>query len=204
MRLQMLRWLVAHTVSRQRHCFRPLWLSWRCDSKAERALIPAFIFFFQMLYLVFLGIVRSTRDNRGDRPPPPGGVCCGVPKPCRTSAESKRSADALIDGLAALAHKLQSQGTIDLARIAEAIVVAIANPASYPGWSDMAQMVSALGLCRNLDIRRCLTPRRRLGFGAHLCGFHPSRRWPDRDMRRCSGSARGQSCRSLFVPTLRI
>ena len=42
-------WLVAHACAKQ-VALAPFMVSLRCQTAAERGLIPAFIFFFQMLY----------------------------------------------------------------------------------------------------------------------------------------------------------
>ena len=58
-----------------------------CESFAERALIPAFIFFFQMLY-PFAWVNRPKRR----RPPLPAAACwCGTAR-CRRRGASPRSA----------------------------------------------------------------------------------------------------------------
>ena len=54
----------------------PKWSGWHCDSWAERALVPAFVFFFQLLYPFARVNDPLKRDRRGGRrndpDPPPG------------------------------------------------------------------------------------------------------------------------------------
>jgi hopene-associated glycosyltransferase HpnB len=127
---QMLRWLVAHTVSRG-GLLSSLMVKLRCDSKAERALIPAFIFFFQMLY-PFSWVNRVDRATAAAA----GGCVLVRSKTLRDIGGIETIRDALIDDCA-LARKFKAKGPIWLG-----LTDRVASIRSYPGWSDIAQMVS--------------------------------------------------------------
>jgi hopene-associated glycosyltransferase HpnB len=127
---QMLRWLVAHTVSRSA-LLSSLMVKLRCDSKAERALIPAFIFFFQMLY-PFSWVNRAGRATAAAA----GGCMLVRAETLQDIGGIEAIRDALIDDCA-LAHKFKAKGPIWLG-----LTDRVASIRSYPGWSDMAQMVS--------------------------------------------------------------
>jgi hopene-associated glycosyltransferase HpnB len=127
---EMLRWLVAHTVSR-RALLSSLMVKLRCDSKAERFLIPAFIFFFQMLY-PFSWVNRADRATAAAA----GGCVLARAETLRDIGGIAAIRDALIDDCA-LARKLKAKGPIWLG-----LTNRVVSIRSYPGWSDMAQMVS--------------------------------------------------------------
>src|SRR5215831_11359076 len=127
---QMLRWLVAHTVSHGA-LLSSLMVKLRCDSKAERALIPAFIFFFQMLY-PFSWVNRADRATAAAA----GGCVLVRAETLRDIGGIESIRDALIDDCA-LARKFKARGPIWLG-----LTDRVASIRSYPGWADMAQMVS--------------------------------------------------------------
>jgi hopene-associated glycosyltransferase HpnB len=127
---QMLRWLVAHTVSRGA-VLSSLMVKLRCDSKAERALIPAFIFFFQMLY-PFSWVNRADRATAAAA----GGCVLVRAETLRDIGGIEAIRDALIDDCA-LARQFKAKGPIWLG-----LTDRVVSIRSYPGWSDMAQMVS--------------------------------------------------------------
>ncbi len=127
---QMLRWLVAHTVSRGA-LLSSLMVKLRCDSKPERALIPAFIFFFQMLY-PFSWVNRADRATAAAA----GGCVLVRAETLRDIGGIEAIRDALIDDCA-LARQFKAKGPIWLG-----LTDRVASIRSYPGWSDMAQMVS--------------------------------------------------------------
>jgi hopene-associated glycosyltransferase HpnB len=127
---QMLRWLVAHTVVRGA-LLSSLMVKLRCDSKTERALIPAFIFFFQMLY-PFSWVNRADRATAAAA----GGCVLVCAETLRDIGGIEAIRDALIDDCA-LARKFKAKGPIWLG-----LTDRVASIRSYPGWSDMAQMVS--------------------------------------------------------------
>ena len=76
------------TPARTSSCWRRSWSSLRCDSLPERGLIPAFIFFFQMLY-PFAWVNSAGRPRR---PLPQGDACWCGPTHCNRRAASRRFA----------------------------------------------------------------------------------------------------------------
>jgi len=127
---EMLRWLVAHTVCRGA-LLSSLMVKLRCDSTPERVLIPAFIFFFQMLY-PFSWVNRPDRATAAAA----GGCMLVRAETLRGIGGIETIRDALIDDCA-LARKFKAKGPIWLG-----LTDRVASIRSYPGWSDMAQMVS--------------------------------------------------------------
>jgi hopene-associated glycosyltransferase HpnB len=126
----MLRWLVAHTVSRGA-LLSSLMVKLRCDSKSERFLVPAFVFFFQMLY-PFSWVNRTDRAAAAAA----GGCVLARADTLRDIGGIEAIRDALIDDCA-LARKFKAKGPIWLG-----LTDRVTSIRSYPGWSDMAQMVS--------------------------------------------------------------
>src|SRR5262245_6451144 len=126
----MLRWLVAHTVSRGA-LLSSLMVKLRCHSKSERALIPAFIFFFQMLY-PFSWVNRADRATAAAA----GGCMLAHAETLRDIGGIEAIRDALIDDCR-LARKFKAEGPIWLG-----LTDRVASIRRYPGWSDIAQMVS--------------------------------------------------------------
>ena len=127
---EMLRWLVAHAVSRGA-LLSSLMVKLRCESNAERFLIPAFIFFFQMLY-PFSWVNRADRAVAAAA----GGCVLARADTLRDIGGIEAIRDALIDDCA-LARKFKAKGPIWLGLTDRVISIR-----SYPGWSDIAQMVS--------------------------------------------------------------
>ncbi len=127
---EMLSWLVAHTLSRGA-LLSSLMVKLRCDSSAERFLVPAFVFFFQMLY-------PFSWVNRADNPTAAGAGGCMLvgADPLRQIGGIEAIRDALIDDCA-LARKFKAKGPIWLG-----LTDRVTSIRSYPTWSDMAQMVS--------------------------------------------------------------
>jgi hopene-associated glycosyltransferase HpnB len=127
---EMLRWLVAYTVS----CgavLSSLMVKLRCESAAERFLIPAFIFFFQMLY-PFSWVNRADRRIAAAA----GGCMLVRADTLRDIGGIAAIRDALIDDCA-LARKLKAKGPIWLG-----LTDRVTSIRSYPRWSDIARMVS--------------------------------------------------------------
>jgi hopene-associated glycosyltransferase HpnB len=127
---QVLGWLVAH-ASANKLTLASFMVTLRCDSLPERSLIPAFIFFFQMLY-PFSWV---------NRPADPTAAAAGGCMLVRTDAlqqaggiEAIRS--ALIDDCA-LAAVLKANGPIWLGLTAR-----VHSLRRYPEWSDVSHMVS--------------------------------------------------------------
>jgi hopene-associated glycosyltransferase HpnB len=103
----------------------------RCKSLAERALVPAFVFFFQMLYPF-----RWVRNPASATAAAAGG-CLLV------QAEALRKADGiaairreLIDDCA-LARRMKTQGRIELA-----LTERVRSVRAYPSWADLGGMIS--------------------------------------------------------------
>jgi hopene-associated glycosyltransferase HpnB len=126
----MLSWLVAHAISRSA-VLASIMVKLRCESVAERWLIPAFIFFFQMLY-------PFSWVNRRDRATAAAAGGCMLVRPDKLAEAGGIDAvrDALIDDCA-LARRLKAKGPIWLGLTERVISIR-----SYPGWADVAQMVS--------------------------------------------------------------
>jgi hopene-associated glycosyltransferase HpnB len=127
---QVLGWLVAH-ASANKLALASLMVTLRCDSLPERSLIPAFIFFFQMLY-PFSWVNRPAAATAAA-----AGGCMLVRTDTLQQAggiEAIRS--ALIDDCA-LAAVLKPKGPIWLGLTAR-----VRSLRRYPQWSDVSHMVS--------------------------------------------------------------
>jgi hopene-associated glycosyltransferase HpnB len=127
---QVLGWLVAH-ASANRLVLASFMVELRCDSLPERGLIPAFIFFFQMLY-PFAWVNRP-----GAATAAAAGGCMLVRADALQQAggiDAIRS--ALIDDCA-LAAALKAQGPIWLG-----LTGRVRSLRRYPHWSDVGHMVS--------------------------------------------------------------
>jgi hopene-associated glycosyltransferase HpnB len=127
---EMLRWLVAHTVTREA-LLTSFMVKLRCDSWAERFLVPAFVFFFQMLY-PFPWVNRRSHPVAAAA----GGCILVHASSLQELGGIGTIRDALIDDCA-LARKLKAKGPIWLG-----LTERVASIRSYPNWSDIAQMVS--------------------------------------------------------------
>ena len=103
----------------------------RCESLAERALIPAFIFFFQMLY-PFAWINRPTAATAGAA----GGCMLVRADILRQAGGIEHIRDALIDDCA-LAQMLKMHGPIWLGLTERAHSIR-----RYPSFLDIRRMVS--------------------------------------------------------------
>jgi hopene-associated glycosyltransferase HpnB len=127
---EMLRWLVAHTLSRNA-LLTSFMVKLRCDSVAERYLVPAFVFFFQMLYPF------SWVNSRANPVAAAAGGCILVHAASLQQLGGIGAIrDALIDDCA-LARQLKTKGAIWLG-----LTERVRSIRSYPNWSDIAQMVS--------------------------------------------------------------
>jgi hopene-associated glycosyltransferase HpnB len=127
---QVLGWLVAH-ASANRLVLASFMVELRCDSLPERGLIPAFIFFFQMLY-PFAWVNRPAAATAAA-----AGGCMLVRADALEQAggiDAIRS--ALIDDCA-LAAALKTQGPIWLG-----LTGRVRSLRRYPHWSDVGHMVS--------------------------------------------------------------
>jgi hopene-associated glycosyltransferase HpnB len=127
---EMLSWLVAQASSRSA-VLTSFMVKLRCESAAERWLIPAFVFFFQMLY-------PFSWVNRRDRATAAAAGGCMLVRSDRLAEAGGIDAirDALIDDCA-LARRLKAKGPIWLG-LTERVV----SIRSYPGWADVGRMVS--------------------------------------------------------------
>jgi len=127
---KMLRWLVAHAASRH-VLLASFMVRLRCDSRSERFLIPAFIFFFQMLY-------PFSWVNRGDRATAAAAGGCMLVRAdvLRDIGGIEAIRDSLIDDCA-LARKFKAKGPIWLG-----LTHRVSSIRSYPRWADIARMVS--------------------------------------------------------------
>jgi hopene-associated glycosyltransferase HpnB len=103
----------------------------RCESLAERALIPAFIFFFQMLY-PFAWVNR--RDNATAAAA--GGCMLARADALAAAGGIESIRGALIDDCA-LARRMLIQGPIWLGLTERAH-----STRPYPGWQDIRRMVA--------------------------------------------------------------
>jgi hopene-associated glycosyltransferase HpnB len=127
---EMLRWLVAHTLARG-VLLSSLMVKLRCESTAERVLIPAFIFFFQMLY-------PFSWVNRADCAVAAAAGGCMLVRTDILHDIGGIAAirEALIDDCA-LASKVKAKGPIWLG-----LTDRVTSIRGYPRWSDIARMVS--------------------------------------------------------------
>ena len=103
-----------------------------CASLAERFLIPAFVYFFQMLYP--FGWVARARSAR--RPRPPAAACWCAARRWSAPVASPRSASEIIDDCA-LARRLKAQGPIWLGLTRRATSL---RP--YGGFLKIGRMIS--------------------------------------------------------------
>jgi hopene-associated glycosyltransferase HpnB len=127
---EMLRWLVAHALARG-VLLSSLMVKLRCESAAERVLIPAFIFFFQMLY-PFSWVNRTDCAVAAAA----GGCMLVRADILRDIGGIAAIRDALIDDCA-LASKVKAKGPIWLG-----LTERVTSIRGYPRWSDIARMVS--------------------------------------------------------------
>jgi hopene-associated glycosyltransferase HpnB len=127
---QMLTWLLAHAC-RGNAALTSLMVKLRCESFAERALIPAFIFFFQMLY-PFAWVNRADRATAAAA----GGCMLIRADALRQAGGLDAIRNALIDDCA-LARLIKANGPIWLG-----LTERVASIRSYPRVRDIGRMVS--------------------------------------------------------------
>jgi hopene-associated glycosyltransferase HpnB len=127
---QMLGWLVAHAGA-NKLALASLMVTLRCDSLPERSLIPAFIFFFQMLY-PFSWVNRPAAATAAAA----GGCMLVRADALQQGGGIEAIRSALIDDCA-LAAVLKAKGPIWLGLTAR-----VRSLRRYPQWSDISHMVS--------------------------------------------------------------
>jgi hopene-associated glycosyltransferase HpnB len=103
----------------------------RCESLAERALVPAFVFFFQMLY-PFAWISDARRKTAGAA----GGSMLVQAQALQRAGGIQMIRNALIDDCA-LAALLKAQGPIWLG-----LTERVRSIRPYPGFADIQRMVA--------------------------------------------------------------
>jgi hopene-associated glycosyltransferase HpnB len=123
-------WLVAH-ASANKLVLASFMVELRCDSLPERSLIPAFIFFFQMLY-PFSWVNRPA----GATAAAAGGCMLVRADALRQAGGIDAIRSALIDDCA-LAAALKAKGPIWLG-----LTGRVHSKRRYPQWSDISHMVS--------------------------------------------------------------
>jgi hopene-associated glycosyltransferase HpnB len=125
-----LSWLVAHAEAHGL-VLASLTARWRCENLAERVHIPAFIFFFQMLY-PFAWVNRPDHPMAGAA----GGCMLVHANALRAAGGIEIIRDALIDDCA-LARELKKQGPIWLGLTDRSRSI---RP--YARWGDIRRMVA--------------------------------------------------------------
>jgi hopene-associated glycosyltransferase HpnB len=125
-----LSWLVAHAEEGQR-VLTSLTARWRCENLPERVHIPAFIYYFQMLY-PFLWVNEPRHPMAGAA----GGCMLVRADALRAAGGIDVIRDALIDDCA-LAGAMKKQGPIWLGLTDRAVSI---RP--YTTWGDIRRMVA--------------------------------------------------------------
>jgi hopene-associated glycosyltransferase HpnB len=125
-----LRWLVAHSVQGNR-VLTSFMAKLRCESLPERSHVPAFIFFFEMLFPF-----AWVNDARSQTAAAAGGCVLVRADALRAAGGIAAIRDALIDDCA-LAAKLKQQGPIWLGLTERARSI---RP--YTHWAEVSRMIS--------------------------------------------------------------
>ena len=125
-----LRRLAARAL-RNRYALTSVMVKLRCDSPAERALVPAFVFFFRMLYPF-----RWVNDPRRRTAAAAGGCMLARADALEAAGGIESIRSALIDDCA-LGRRLKAQGPVWLGMSADIIS---ARP--YPALSEIGAMIS--------------------------------------------------------------
>jgi hopene-associated glycosyltransferase HpnB len=125
-----LSWLVAH-AEMHNLVLASLTARWRCENLAERVHIPAFIFFFEMLY-PFAWVNRPDHRTAGAA----GGCMLLRADALRAAGGIDIIRDALIDDCA-LAAELKKQGPIWLG-----LTNRVRSIRPYPDWGSIRRMVA--------------------------------------------------------------
>jgi hopene-associated glycosyltransferase HpnB len=125
-----LSWLVSH-AEQQRLVLSSLTARWRCDNLAERVHIPAFIYFFEMLY-PFAWVNRPDHRTAGAA----GGCMLLRTDALRAAGGIDVVRDALIDDCA-LAAAMKKQGPIWLG-----LTERVQSIRPYESWGEIRRMVA--------------------------------------------------------------
>jgi hopene-associated glycosyltransferase HpnB len=123
-------WLVAH-AEKHNLVLTSLTARWRCEELPERVHIPAFIFFFQLLY-PFAWVNRSDNSAAAGA----GGCMLTRTDALRAAGGLDAIRDALIDDCA-LAAKMKQQGPIWIG-----LTERVESIRPYPRWDDIRRMVA--------------------------------------------------------------
>ena len=123
-------WLVGHAEAHDL-VLTSLTARWRCENLAERVHIPAFIFFFQMLYPF-----AWVNDPKNDMAGAAGGCMLVRTDALRAAGGIDAIHGALIDDCA-LAVELKKQGPIWLG-----LTDRVRSIRPYPDWGDIRRMVA--------------------------------------------------------------
>lgn len=123
-------WLVKHAEA-GRFTLTSLMAKLRCENLAERVHVPAFIFFFQMLY-PFTWVNRRNSATAAAA----GGCMLVRTEALRAAGGIESIRAALIDDCA-LANRLKRTGPIWLG-----LTERVRSIRSYPHWADFRQMVA--------------------------------------------------------------
>jgi hopene-associated glycosyltransferase HpnB len=123
-------WLVGHSEAHNL-VLTSLTARWRCENLAERVHIPAFIFFFQMLYPF-----AWVNDPKNDMAGAAGGCMLVRTDALRAAGGIDAIHGALIDDCA-LAVELKKQGPIWLG-----LTDRVRSIRPYPDWGDIRRMVA--------------------------------------------------------------
>ena len=150
-----LRRLVAGAVARGT-VLTSLMVKLRCESAAERLLIPAFVFFFQKLY-PFAWV-----NDPGRRTAAAAGGCMLVRRAALAAAGGLEAIRGAIIDDCALGALMKRQGPIWLGLTADA-----ASLRAYPAFGDIRRMV-ARSAYAELDYSPAAAGRRRRRHGARL------------------------------------
>jgi hopene-associated glycosyltransferase HpnB len=125
-----LSWLVAHS-EQHNLMLNSLTARWRCENFAERVHIPAFIYFFEMLY-PFAWVNRPDHRTAGAA----GGCMLLRTDALRAAGGIEVIRDALIDDCA-LAAAMKKQGPIWLG-----LTDRVQSIRPYASWGDIRRMVA--------------------------------------------------------------
>lgn len=123
-------WLVAH-AEKHNIVLTSLTARWRCEALPERVHIPAFIFFFQLLY-PFAWVNRPSHRMAGAA----GGCMLAGTDALRAAGGLDAIRDALIDDCA-LAGAMKQQGPIWLG-----LTDRVVSIRPYTTWGDIRRMVA--------------------------------------------------------------